>query len=1351
MSAAVLGPNAPYRPTPTRAQLVPSASYAGDLSTRPTSPPTNVVNVATYLPSSRPGSGLPGTIVQGKVMPPSASLPVIIKADLVTLGVGSPAPIKKVTPEEEISQLRRRLRALEVELKKTHASLAREQERAEHGTTKQDLERQVAVWNRAKEQWEREHAAELQRVKEECNSRLESSSRDWDKRLRSTAGDMNATAEARLEALKADMDARAEQEAERAKEERIELLRRQSARRMMNAGLTGAWSAWFELWEAKTYAINRLREVANHLRKPEMSLAFSYFVRNRETATKMALARSAMKKEASLLSVRTELEEEIVRLTAEYEKRLAMAEESKKIALEHLRVELLGSTAQQAELRAAKEKEERVEHLRKQSMRRIANKDIAAGWIAWFELWEAKSYALRRLREVGNKLRSPELSYGFGLWAGAWRVTQARKAAAAAQKNDALLFAAHRRCEEMEAELARMAAEVQAGVDERAGLRSRIAELDGGAEEAERLHAEHLAREKEERVEMLRKQAMRRVLNSGLTSGFAAWVELAEARVYALERLRQVGNRLRLPHLAMCFEFWGSESLEAKLEAEKIAWKHKEQHITGKAAALGAELVRVRAECEAKLAHAAREHDAQLQRLKLEMSGDNDEQRAAAEAADKEARVELLRRQIGRRILNQAATRGWTAWHEFYVAKASAMRTLRRVAAKLKRPEVAYAFDVWLEEILEQRRQVAAIKKRQKAAKLEDEVSSLREQLRTQGEEASAKLAASEAERAQLLLQVTQLGGGAAEAAALREAQAEKDKEERVELCRRQSMRRMLNRGLSNGFEAWRELVDAKAYALARLKAAANRLKSPEVAEAFGVWAEVWAERRQNAAMTTFKQQAEQLAVDRDKVIAELHRVSADYEAKLVAAEEAKRMALHRQRVELCGSAEEIAALRDEKDKDARVEMLRRQVTRRIMNSGLSSAWTSWLELWQAKSYALRRLREVGNKLRSPELSSAFGFWQGDSSEAKRTKEMKRLEREANSLEAQVRRARYEAGQLDLLRVAHEDEIRALKERNKDLSDECKTNEAELAAAAEMRLKYNAVVQAMERAKEAAATAERLRLEAEEDALEHRLNSQALLERLLAEQRATFDSEREQLMVAHGMGAEFRASVEQTYDEERARVKEEMTTLVRDLQQSRDDAARGQRELQTSREEVSRLEGLLGASKLNLVRLEKDLKEERAKPKAPKPSPPKEKPPKQKMGSSALGKIDLDEGPDAPPITEQIAAALRKNAGKVMDLFREWDADGDGEVSKKEFRKAMPAIGLEVPVKEVDALFDSWDKDGGGSLNYKELSKILRSQAGTLNSQAAQKKVEVASATVTAVSKFKKSAAKPPAVVTPSP
>ena len=99
----------------------------------------------------------------------------------------------------------------------------------------------------------------------------------------------------------------------------------------------------------------------------------------------------------------------------------------------------------------------------------------------------------------------------------------------------------------------------------------------------------------------------------------------------------------------------------------------------------------------------------------------------------------------------------------------------------------------------------------------------------------------------------------------------------------------------------------------------------------------------------------------------------------------------------------------------------------------------------------------------------------------------------------------------------------------------------------------------------------------------------------------------------------------------------------------------------------------------------------------------------KKRASTTLGKIDLDEGPDAPPIQLQIAAALRQNAGKVLDLFREWDANGDGEVSKKEFRKAMPAIGLDVSVLEVDALFDSWDWDGGGALNLRELSKVLKS------------------------------------------
>jgi hypothetical protein len=52
-----------------------------------------------------------------------------------------------------------------------------------------------------------------------------------------------------------------EQMAAKAREERIELLQRQIGRRMMNRGLSEAWTAWFEMWSAKTYAMQRLREV----------------------------------------------------------------------------------------------------------------------------------------------------------------------------------------------------------------------------------------------------------------------------------------------------------------------------------------------------------------------------------------------------------------------------------------------------------------------------------------------------------------------------------------------------------------------------------------------------------------------------------------------------------------------------------------------------------------------------------------------------------------------------------------------------------------------------------------------------------------------------------------------------------------------------------------------------------------------------------------------------------------------------------------------------------------------------------------------------------------------------------
>ena len=61
-----------------------------------------------------------------------------------------------------------------------------------------------------------------------------------------------------------------------------------------------------------------------------------------------------------------------------------------------------------------------------------------------------------------------------------------------------------------------------------------------------------------------------------------------------------------------------------------------------------------------------------------------------------------------------------------------------------------------------------------------------------------------------------------------------------------------------------------------------------------------------------------------------------------------------------------------------------------------------------------------------------------------------------------------------------------------------------------------------------------------------------------------------------------------------------------------------------------------------------------------------------------------------------VAAALRewlrKNAGKVMGLFKSWDYDGNGSVDRMEFRKAMKALGLQAPAAHVDAIFSDFDQ-----------------------------------------------------------
>ena len=48
------------------------------------------------------------------------------------------------------------------------------------------------------------------------------------------------------------------------------------------------------------------------------------------------------------------------------------------------------------------------------------------------------------------------------------------------------------------------------------------------------------------------------------------------------------------------------------------------------------------------------------------------------------------------------------------------------------------------------------------------------------------------------------------------------------------------------------------------------------------------------------------------------------------------------------------------------------------------------------------------------------------------------------------------------------------------------------------------------------------------------------------------------------------------------------------------------------------------------------------------------------------------------PLIDQLRNALASNFGRVVDLFKDWDDDGNGMVNRTEFRKVLPMLGLKV-------------------------------------------------------------------------
>ena len=97
-------------------------------------------------------------------------------------------------------------------------------------------------------------------------------------------------------------------------------------------------------------------------------------------------------------------------------------------------------------------------------------------------------------------------------------------------------------------------------------------------------------------------------------------------------------------------------------------------------------------------------------------------------------------------------------------------------------------------------------------------------------------------------------------------------------------------------------------------------------------------------------------------------------------------------------------------------------------------------------------------------------------------------------------------------------------------------------------------------------------------------------------------------------------------------------------------------------------------------------------------------------GSSALGAAlaGLEIDPQRP--IESLQNGLAKNAAVLIELFKSWDADNDGTVSRKEFCKGVKFLGVPIEKAYALELFDRYDPDKSGTMDFRELQKMLRPQ-----------------------------------------
>ena len=788
--------------------------------------------------------------------------------------------------------------------------------------------------------WE---AAEAEKRRAQHKAMLEESSRSREslaeelKRVKGELEDMRRAALAGT-AQEAEMERQHQLQLEKEKERRVEQLGTNFFKRLMNQKLAMGWTAWHGMWEEKVRQQNLLKKSASRLAKPKLVAAVVFWRKDWEAEV---LRQTTMGAEARLreTTARADAAE------AQLKRVMRELEEAREMMLSGrgMEAELERQMLEQLEKEREEERERRVAHMQQRALRRIANKEIIAGWTAWHDVWQEKVYQQNLLKAAASRLAKPKLVAAVSFWKADWEETEQAKVKSAIRSSH---MSMERQLENLKVE---MATKLAIAEKERQKLLQRLTEMDGGKAAREHELQQILEKEKEKRIEALGSQGLKRMLNQKLAMGWTAWhSQWAEAR--RQERLmKQSAARLTKPRLTAAMSHWRQEwEAEEKMRLEE-EMASKLGSADDKYSKLEKELAKVKAELEeARLAMlSGRGMEAELQRQHEEQM-----------EREKEKRVQHLGEMGIKRMINQKLSMGWTAWLDMYLEAERQRQLLARSAGRLAKPKMVAALSHWrkdweaeqaAKQLAHQRRFTAEeLDKRDKAeAELRAEVQRLRDELKSARE---AMLTGK---------------GQAAELERLHQDALEKEKEKRVQHLGEMGIKRLINQKLAMGWTAWLDMYLEKERQKRLLKGAAARLSKPRLVAAFGFWNKDWEEAeeerkaaRQAALILGAEQSREQLEAELRKVKAELN--------------EAKK---------IIGGAPEIQRQMEEQlelEKAKRVEHLAKVGIKRMFQAGLAKGWSAWHAQWEEKVRQQNLLKKSAGRLTKPRLIAALSHWRKD-------------------------------------------------------------------------------------------------------------------------------------------------------------------------------------------------------------------------------------------------------------------------------------------------------------------------------------------------------------------------------------